>query len=91
MTKKKALKMIMACGFQRNEAQRYLSLLRKKGLNNKEAVIKFRLLYAIFCIKKVLEAETGDSLNIKDLIAGAVQVPFNNLFPGGIVYENPGH
>lgn len=42
MTKKKALKMIMAWGVQRNEAQKRLMNLHKLGLPNQTAVFLIR-------------------------------------------------
>ena len=42
MTKKKALKMIMAWGVQRNEAQKRLLNLHKLGLPNQTAVFLIR-------------------------------------------------
>ena len=42
MTKKKALKMIMSWGIQRNEAQKRLLNLHRLGLNNQQAVFLIR-------------------------------------------------
>lgn len=43
MTKKKAMKQIMALGIQRNEAQRLLLIEHRKGYTNLDAYLNIRI------------------------------------------------
>ena len=43
MTKKRALKLIMALGIQRNEAQRLLLIEHRKGYTNLDAYLNIRI------------------------------------------------
>ena len=55
MTKKKALKMIMTWGVQRNEAQKRLLNLHRLGLNNQQAVFLIRFSSGFVSAKKFRE------------------------------------
>ncbi len=60
MTKKRALKLIMALGIQRNEAQRLLLIEHGKGYTNLDAYLNIRIANANadhFCAKIALAAQ----------------------------------
>ncbi len=60
MTKKRALKLIMALGIQRNEAQRLLLIEHRKGYTNLDAYLNIRIANANadhFCAKIALAAQ----------------------------------
>ena len=69
MTKKRALKLIMACGIQRNEAQRLLLIEHEKGHTNLDAYLNIRIAnFNADCFyKKIVQAAQVFGVSIRKM------------------------
>ncbi len=86
MTKKRALKLIMAQGIQRNEAQRLLLIEHEKGKTNLDAVIDIRIAWhnGERFYEKIVEAANAFGVSIRKM-ADALKQIGRRAF-----HENPG-
>ena len=82
MTKKKAMKQIMAFGIQRNEAQRLLQIEHENGKTNFDAV--WNIVNADRFFDKIAEAAQAFGVSLQTMVDSL------NEITRGLFHENPG-
>lgn len=89
MTKKRALKMIMSMGVQRNEAQQMLLIEHRKGLTNKDALAEI----SFVILRRMLERavlNAGRAMASIGMKAKETARAFQELAAsaGGVIHED---
>ena len=82
MTKKRALRLIMAYGVQRNEAQRFLLIEHEKGKTNLDAV--WNTVNADRFFHKIVEASKAFGVSVQNMVDAIKEITRRSF------HEDPG-